>query len=236
MNNRFGCWLDLPSPHVAEIVAQTGFDWVLIDMEHGPIGIETASLMLMALKSTGARGIIRLPELTEAAMKQALDIGADGVMVPNIADAAQAEQAAKWFHYAPRGSRGQAQSVIRAANWGRRAADYTGGRELIVQIEHRAALADAEAIAAIDGVHMLFLGPADFAASSGLPRESAEVLDAARQVAQAASFHGKRSGSVLFPAGPVAALMSEGITDIAVASDVAALTGSLDAALSAVKG
>jgi len=90
MNRRFGCWLDLPSPHVAEIVAQTGFDWVLIDLEHGPIGVETASLMLMALKSTPARGIVRIPELTEAWMKRALDMGAHGVMVPNIADAAQA--------------------------------------------------------------------------------------------------------------------------------------------------
>lgn len=236
MDNRFGCWLDIPSPHVAEIVAQTGFDWVLIDLEHGPIGIETASLMLMAIKGTAARGIVRIPELTEGWMKRALDMGAHGVMVPNIANAEQAEQAARWFHYAPRGSRGEAQTVIRAAEWGRKAADYTGGMELIIQIEHQTALDQADAIAAIDGVHMLFLGPSDFAAATGVAKDAPEVLNAARQVASAAAAHGKRSGSVMFPTGTVEALHDAGITDISIASDVANLAATLDATLASVKG
>jgi 2-keto-3-deoxy-L-rhamnonate aldolase RhmA len=236
MNRRFGCWLDLPSPHVAEIVAQTGFDWVLIDLEHGPIGVETASLMLMALKSTPARGIVRIPELTEGWMKRALDMGAHGVMVPNIAGAAQAEQAAQWFHYGPRGRRGEAQSIIRAADWGRSAAGYSGGVELIIQIEHKIALSQASEIAAIDGVHMLFLGPSDFAAACGLAKDAPEVLDAARHVAQAANAQGKRSGSVLFPGGAVETLHSAGVTDISITSDVATLVQSLDATLATVKG
>lgn len=235
MDNRFGCWLDLPSPHVAEIVAQTGFDWVVIDLEHGPIGIETASTMLMAIKGTGAKGIVRIPELTEGWMKRALDMGAHGVMVPNIADAQQAEQAAQWFHYGPRGKRGEAQVIIRAADWGRRADEYTGGAELIIQIEHQTALSQAEEIAAIDGVHMLFFGPSDFAAATGLPKDSPKVLDGAREVARAAAAHGKRSGSVMFPAGTVASLHAVGITDISIGSDVASLTTHLDAALAAVK-
>ena len=231
MQHRRGCWIDLPSPHVAEIVGQSGFDWALIDLEHGPIGIETASLMLMALRASGTMGIVRIPELTEGWMKRVLDAGAEGVMVPSIADAMQAEQAARWFHYAPRGSRGEARTVIRAADWGRARARYAGGRELILQIEHRTALAQIDAIAAIDGVGMLFLGPADFAASSGLAITDPQVLEAARTVAGAAAAQGKRSGSVLWDGVTVADLRAAGVSDISVASDVVALTSALDAAL-----
>ncbi|WP_316013190.1 HpcH/HpaI aldolase family protein [Roseobacter sp. HKCCA0434] len=236
MDTRLGCWLDIPSPHVAEIVGQTGFDWALIDCEHGPIGIETASVMMMALR--GTRTMLRVPDLDEGWIKRALDTGAQSVMVPNIKSAEEAAAAVRFFHYAPAGSRGEAQSVIRAARWGRDAAayaaDWPGAHELIVQIETPQALAEVDAIAATPGVDMLFLGPADFAASSGLSKDAPEVLDAAREIARAATAAGKRSGSVLFPAGNVEALVELGMTDISIASDVAVLAGALDSTLAAV--
>ncbi|QPH53635.1 HpcH/HpaI aldolase family protein [Pontivivens ytuae] len=233
---RLGCWIDLPSPFVAEIVAQTGFDWALVDLEHGPIGVETMALSLMAIRGAGVRGYVRVPELSEAWIKRALDAGGDGVMIPNVQSVEQAEAAARWFHYAPSGARGEAQSVIRAAQWGRAAADYArnwpGDHQLILQIEGPEGLSRAADIAAVPGVGMLFLGPADYAAQAGLRKDAPEVGEAARQLAGIARDAGLACGSVEFPAGDVGTLAAMGFTDVSVASDVGALTTALDTALS----
>ncbi len=232
---RLGCWMDLPSPFVAEIAAQTGFDWVLVDLEHGPIGVETMALALMAIRGAGAQGHVRVPELSEAWIKRALDAGADGVMIPNVRSVADAEAAVRWFHYAPMGARGEAQRVIRGARWGREAEryarDWPGHHRLILQIEGPEGLDAAEAIAAVPGIGMLFFGPADYAAQAGLPKDAPGVAGAARRLAEIADAAGLDGGSVEFPGGDVGALSAMGFTDVSVAGDVMALTEALDTEL-----
>ncbi|RED11237.1 HpcH/HpaI aldolase family protein [Pontivivens insulae] len=239
MSATFGCWLDLPSAAVAEVLAHAGFDWLLIDMEHGPIGIETVMHCLMALKGTDTRGIVRVAEGTEAAIKRALDTGADGVMVPNVRSVDEARDLARFFHYAPHGTRGEARSVIRAAKWGRGGAEYARSwpvnHKLILQIETPEGLAAADEIAQVPGVDMLFLGPADFAASAGVAPDAVEVREAASELGRIAARHGLRAGSVLFPGTDVADLLARGMTDLSIAGDVGLINTAADKALAAAR-
>ena len=123
---RIGCWLGLPSPEVAEIVAGTGFDFAIIDLEHGVIGVETASRMLMALAGSATLPMVRVPEAAEGWIKRMLDAGAAAVIVPRVEDAATAARLAGFATYGPEGRRGEGAGVARAAAWGRDAAGYRG--------------------------------------------------------------------------------------------------------------
>ncbi|MEL6425658.1 MAG: aldolase/citrate lyase family protein [Pseudomonadota bacterium] len=236
---RLGCWIDLPSPHVAEIVGGAGFDFAVLDLEHGMMSIESASLALMALKGTGTAAYVRVPEASEAWIKRALDAGAGGIMVPNVQDAEQARAIASWFHYAPRGRRGRAPDIIRATGYGRDAAyiaDWPGDHQLILQIETPEALADVAEIAAVPGVTMLFFGPTDFTAAGGYAEDAPEISDAARRIAKAAHAAGLSAGTVLFPKVSPPVLVEMGYTHVAMASDVIALRMALDGTLAATRG
>lgn len=235
-----GCWLDLPSPEVAEIVAGAGFDFALIDVEHGAIGIETALRMLMALAGSGTEALLRVPEASEAWVKRGLDAGATAVMVPRVEDVATATRLAEWATYGPEGRRGEGLGVARAGGWGRRADDYRarrrgGGGGIIAQIESPAGLTAAAGIAAVPGIAELFFGPADYAACLGVATGDPAVAAAARSVAEAATTAGKRSGSFLFPGQSFASLAAMGHQRAARASDVGLFVRALDADLSAAR-
>lgn len=235
----YGCWLDLPSPFVAEIIGLLGFDFTVIDLEHGPMSLETAALCLMALRGAQTLPILRVAEGTEGQIKRALDAGARGIMVPCVESAKQAEAMVQYFRYPPRGRRGSAQSVIRAADYGLSASEYTQAfprsHLLAVQIESTNGLAARAEIAATDGINMLFFGPADYAASLGVSIDSPEVFDAAIAVAETAQAQGLLAGTVLWPGTTSAALSAAGMTHISVTGDVAALTGGFAAALTAAR-
>ena len=235
----YGCWLDLPSPQVAEIMAHVGFDFIVVDLEHGPMSVETAQVQMMAIGGR-ARSIVRVPEGTEAWIKRVLDAGAGGVMVPKVESAAQAAEVVSWSYYAPKGQRGDARRVVRASGWGRDSeaykADWNADGFVSVQIESVAGLENIEAIASVEGVTQLFFGPSDYSADAGLSIDSDETLAAGAKVAAVAKAHGLRSGSVTFPLGTPQALAKLGFTHISVASDVAALSDSLDGSLRDAKG
>ena len=235
----YGCWLDLPSAQVAEIMAQVGFDFIVVDLEHGPMGIETAQVQLMAI-GAGACAIVRVPEGTEAWVKRVLDAGADGVMVPNVESAAQAAEIVSWSYYAPKGQRGDARRVVRASGWGRDSDVYKARWNedgfVAVQIESVAGLENIEAIAAVEGVTQLFFGPSDYSADAGVSIDSDHTFEVAAQVAKVAKAHGLHSGSVTFPKGTPQALAKLGFSHISVASDVTALSDSLDGSLRDAKG
>jgi 2-keto-3-deoxy-L-rhamnonate aldolase RhmA len=237
-----GCWLDLPSPEAAEIVARAGADFGVVDLEHGPASVETAGRMLTALRAGGAAAIARPPERSEPWIKRLLDSGADGVVVPMVDTPEQAAEAAAWLRYPPLGRRGVAASVARAAGWGADAAAYLAGWNarafLAVQIESPEALAAAPEIAEVDGVDLLFFGPADFSARSGFADGPADprARAAFEAVAAAAQGAGKAVGSVAFPAMDGPALAAAGCDMIAAASDVAALLGGVAAAVAGGRG
>lgn len=231
----YGSWLDLPSVQVAEIVAQTGFDFIVVDLEHGPASVETAQMQMIAMNGTNCRSLVRVPEGTEAWVKRVLDAGANGVMVPKVESAAQAEEIVNWAFYAPKGRRGDARAIVRASGWGRDSAAYkenwNNGGVVSVQIESVIGLERIEEIAAVEGVTQLFYGPSDYSADAGVSFDSEETLAAATKVAAVAKAHGLTCGTVLFPRGTPQILAELGFTHISVASDVAALTVNLEESL-----
>jgi 2-keto-3-deoxy-L-rhamnonate aldolase RhmA len=235
-----GCWLDLPSPEVAEIVAAAGFDFALIDLEHGAIGIETAQHMLMAFNGSVTEPLLRVPEASEAWVKRALDAGAAAVMVPRVEDPVLAARLGAWATYGPEGRRGEGLGLVRAGGWGRKAGAYrtrrkAAGGGIIAQIESPAGLALAAEIAAAPGIGELFFGPADYAASLGTTTCDPAVATAAQTVAHAAAKAGKRSGSFVFPGSTFASLAAMGHHRAARASDVGLLVRALDTDLAAAR-
>lgn len=234
----FGCWVGLPTLLSAEIIGQAGYDFVLIDREHGPADGETAQAQLIALKAAGAPGLIRVPQAEGPWIKQALDIGAAGVMVPAIGSAEAAARAVAEARYGPQGRRGAATGVVRASEFGADAGYLRRWNDeafVIAQIEDPGALAQAEAIAAVDGVDALFFGPNDFAAAAGFPGDAA-VLDAFEAMTAAARKAGKRVGMLPYASLSARDLVKKGVDLVTVAYDVALLRMAAEQALAAARG
>ena len=236
---QLGCWLSLPSPEIAEIAAGTGFDFIIIDLEHGAIGIETALRMLMAFAASPTVPFVRIPEVSEAWIKRTLDAGAAAVMVPRVEDAATAARLAGWATYGPEGRRGEGLGAARAARWGRDAAGYRarwrarGG--LILQIESPAGLDAAAEIAAVPGVTQLFFGPSDFSACLGTGRDDRRIAVAGRRVAEIARAAVREAGSTLFPGYSFADLAAMGFSHLADVGDLSLLVRALDSHLAAAR-
>ncbi len=163
-----GTMLTISSPEVAEMVAKCGFDWLFMDGEHAPLSILDWQRLMQAV---GARcaSVLRVPSLSERDIKKALDIGADGIIVPMVNSAEQARQAVRWSKYPPRGQRGV--GLARAQGYGLDFADYlTSANDetaVIVQAEHIDAVDNIEEIARVDGIDAVFIGPYDLSASMG---------------------------------------------------------------------
>lgn len=166
-----GCWLNLASALVAELVASSGYDCVLIDREHSPADLMTALPMLYAARSAGSAVLLRVPLNDAAEIKWAVDLGVDGIMIPQVESAEDARRAAEAAYYPPAGRRGMAPGVVRASGFGqdsRYVAEAAERLLLMCQIESaRGADAVAE-IAAVPGVDLLFIGPYDLSAGLGL--------------------------------------------------------------------
>lgn len=166
----YGLWQALANNYTAEICAQAGFDWLLLDGEHSPNTAQTILAQLQALAPFPLEPIARVPSGDPVSIKQYLDLGCNTLLVPMVDDADQARLVVSACRYPPVGIRGVASATARATGFG---ADTAYLREadqritLIVQIESRAALDNIDAIAATDGVDALFIGPADLSASMG---------------------------------------------------------------------
>lgn len=165
-----GCWLGLVDPYAAEIAGTAGFDWLLIDGEHGPNGITQISNQIGALQNSDSEVIVRVPVGEDWIIKQVLDAGAQTVMVPMVETGDQAQAMVRAMRYAPEGVRGVGAALGRASGW-MGIADYTttanGQMCLIVQVEAQRALDNLDDILAVEGVDAVFIGPADLAADMG---------------------------------------------------------------------
>lgn len=166
-----GCWVTLGSPQVAELLALTGFDFLLIDQEHGTGDPTDLIGMLQAMSATPCVGVVRVPANDPVYLKRVLDAGAEAVMIPGIDTAADAQAAVAACRYPPAGRRGSATGSIRASNYGLLGADYaeTAAENLLIicQIESKSAVDNIDSIAAVEGVDLLFLGPNDLSGSIG---------------------------------------------------------------------
>jgi 4-hydroxy-2-oxoheptanedioate aldolase len=167
--SQIGLWCTLSSAYAAEAVAGSGFDWLLIDTEHSPGGLETTLAQLQAVAPYPVSPVVRPASNDPVLIKKLLDIGAQTLLVPFVQNAEEARAAVAATRYAPAGIRGVA-GTTRATRFGR-VKDYFARAEdelcLLVQVESRQALDQLEAIAAVDGVDAVFIGPNDLAASLG---------------------------------------------------------------------
>lgn len=166
-----GCWIESFSPITTEIVAQSGYDVAMVDLEHGPGSIMDAVQLLPVVAAHGCAPLIRVSSDDIDAIKKAMDIGPAGLMVPNIRTARQAREVVAACRYGPEGIRGAAPSLVRASAYGRNIERYLDGVDkgflLIGQVESNQGAENIEEIAAVEGLDMLFIGPADLSASLG---------------------------------------------------------------------
>ena len=224
-----GLWLSLASDGAAEALAGAGFDFVVVDGEHAPNHVDSARRQLTALQAFGAKAIMARPLVTEAApIKQLMDLGFQSLILPMVDDADQARAAARAMRYPPHGIRGVA-GGSRATAYGRHA-DYLTTADAqafcMVQIESRTALDNIEAIAAIEGVDALFVGPADLTASCGLLGriDSAEGDALVREAIERIAATGKPAATLAFHPEVARRYLSWGARMVVVTSDAALLT------------
>lgn len=165
-----GAWLQIASPFTAEILAQAGFDWLIVDMEHGPGDILTLVSQLQAMNGTAAVPLVRAPWNDFVTIKRILDAGAYGLLVPYVNTAEEAEAAVRACRYPPQGIRGVAGSP-RAQGYGQSVQAYLARANeeilLITAVETPAAVANLDAILAVEGIDGVFIGPMDLATSMG---------------------------------------------------------------------
>lgn len=231
-------WLDLPTAMAAEIAGRAGVELAVIDSEHGQLGPETVTGMIRALDLGGTPALVRLGDAGAGRVKHALDAGAAGVIVPYVESVAEAEAAVRAFYTPPLGTRGLASVITRCSGYG---SDGSYGREwndrglLVLQIETRKGLAAAPAIAALEGVDMLFFGPSDFALDAGLDpaADAGRLFEVFAEMTAAAHGAGKLAGAFPWPGGEPRRLLEAGADLVAVASDVRLLLAGFKDALAA---
>ncbi|KAK6947988.1 HpcH/HpaI aldolase/citrate lyase domain [Dillenia turbinata] len=166
----YGLFLLSFSPTIAEIAGLVGYDFVVIDMEHGPGSFSDALPCLRALAATNTPAILRLPESSPVWAKKGLDLGPQGIMFPMIESAKEARKAVSYCRFPPRGIRGSAHTVVRASNYGMDAgylSNYEDELLIMCQVESEQAIEKIDEIAAVDGVDCIQMGPLDLSASMG---------------------------------------------------------------------
>jgi 4-hydroxy-2-oxoheptanedioate aldolase len=219
-----GCWLNLGSSLTAEIVGLAGFDWVLIDLEHGAGNEKDVLSQLQALEHTGTAAIVRVESAQKQRIHRVLDVGAEGVMCPHINNLDQAKTVVSGLRYPPDGSRGVAK-MIRATAFGKNFGDYSSNANDnilgVVQIETPEALEHLDEIAALDGIDVLFIGPADLSMSLGIfgQFDHPIFIDAVTATVNAANKAGKATGILLFNPNDYNKYYNMGIRMIACGSD-----------------
>jgi 4-hydroxy-2-oxoheptanedioate aldolase len=236
---QIGLWSSLASNIAAEIVSDSGFDWILFDTEHSPNEIPGLLAQLQAAARGTAAAIVR-PAWNDAVLiKRVLDIGAQSVLVPYVQNVEEARRAVAAVRYPPAGIRGVA-AAARASRYGR-VADYLKRADteicLLVQVETRSALDQLEAIATVEGVDGVFIGPSDLSASFGHigNPQHREVQAALEQAVKRLKAVGKPAGILTVNQDEARRYIDWGYTFVAVGSDIGLLGRGADALASTFK-
>lgn len=224
----YGIWLAAGSHVAAELAGAAGFDWALLDMEHG-LGSEADVLrMIQVLAATPTAAVVRVPSAGSDQVKRVLDFGASGIMAPMIDSAADAAAFVRALRYPPAGTRGLTGSS-RASGYGHGFAKYFGEANArltgIVQIETARALARVDEIAAVDGVDVVFIGHSDLSLALGCFEDlkSRVMAEAEARVLEACARSGKTAGMLLKAGMPAAPYRDKGFRLIALGSDLGCL-------------
>ena len=220
---KLGTFLSLGSPTVAEVCGRYPFDWILVDCEHGAGASEDALFRtLQAMGETRAKKIVRLGEPSHAQIQHALDWGADGLMIPHVDTPEVARRALDSMLYPPAGRRGYSRSV-RAFGYGTALPETPPRPILFAQVETAEAVENADAIAAVEGVDVLFVGPADLQFDLRARHSSLVFDDCLVRVASAAKAAGKAAGILTRDDAQVSPRLAMGFTHQAVDSDLGIL-------------
>ncbi|RWZ52670.1 2-dehydro-3-deoxyglucarate aldolase [Labedella phragmitis] len=223
-----GMWVSSGSPLVAEICAGSGLDWLLVDMEHSPNGLESVLAQLHAVAAYPVTPVVRVPSGDPVGLKQVLDLGAQNILVPMVSTADDARAVVEAVHYPPRGRRGVGSALARSARWNRvdgyleNAAEHVS---LLVQVETAEAVENAAAIAAVDGIDGVFVGPSDLSASMGLLGQQThpDVTAAVLRAFEAVGSVGKSVGVNAFDPAAAQRYLEAGASFVLVGADVALL-------------
>ena len=223
-----GMWVCSGSPLIAELCAGSGLDWLLVDAEHSPIGLESILAQLQAIHGYPVQVLVRPPVNDTVLIKQYLDLGVQNLLIPMVNSAADAEAAVAATRYPPHGVRGVGSALARAARWNRVPDYLTRASDTIsvtVQIESITAVEAVTDILAIDGVDAIFIGPSDLAASMGLlgQQDHEEVRAAVEHCLKAAVTAGKPAGVNAFNPDTARWYLDAGTNFILVGADVALL-------------
>ncbi|VDR33597.1 4-hydroxy-2-oxo-heptane-1,7-dioate aldolase [Arthrobacter agilis] len=223
-----GMWICSGSPLVAEICAGSGLDWLLVDAEHSPNGLESILAQLQAIHGHPVQTLVRPPVNDTVLIKQYLDLGVQNLLIPMVNSVDDARAAVAATRYPPEGVRGVGSALARAARWNR-IPDYLGSAagtiSVTVQIESAAAVEAVEDILAVDGVDAIFVGPSDLASSMGLlgQQEHPDVRAAVGHCLTAASKAGTPAGVNAFNPTTARHYLDAGARFILVGADVALL-------------
>ncbi len=227
-----GLWVGLGDDSVAELCAHAGFDWLLIDGEHGPNDLRSILSQLRAVQGSATNAVVRLASDDRVAIKQHLDIGAQTLLIPMIESAQQAREVVRSCRYAPAGVRGIGAALARASRYGRvgdyihRAADEIC---ILLQVETVKGIAALDAILEVEGVDGVFVGPSDLAADMGLPGKPGSdevqkvVVDALTRIGASK----KASGILTSDISLALQYQAMGVGFLAVGSDVGVLVAGL---------
>jgi 2-keto-3-deoxy-L-rhamnonate aldolase RhmA len=217
-----GILLSLPSPEIAEIAVEAGFDWLFLDMEHGLLDVFSVQRLIQAVAGR-VPCIIRAASHDGAAIAKALDTGADGLIFPHVNSAAEARDCVRAALYPPQGARSI--GIARAQGYGARLAEAIAGDHkrisLIAQIEHIKSVRNIEEILVTAGLDALFIGPFDLSASLGIPGQVQDpsVLEAIGQVQTAARKFGIPAGIFAGGAEAARAAINAGFEYVCVSTD-----------------
>lgn len=236
----FGAWANLASPGSAELMGRAGLDWVVVDLEHGNATESELLAHLTAIEAGGSVALVRPPSAERLRVGRALDLGAAGIVVPRLDTAEQVREAVTFLRYPPSGQRGVA-LLTRGARLG--TVNHAGVAALnddivgIIQIESPSAVEEADAIAATDGVDVLFVGPTDLSHSLGVPGQfsDAHYQDALKRVVEACHAHGKAPGILLYDHASFRPHLDLGFTFVGIGADISFVNVGVKAALAAAR-
>lgn len=224
--NRFviGSFVTIGAPAVAEVMGLAGFDFLIVDTEHGPLGIETAENMVRAVELAGAVPIVRVAENNPAAICRALDIGALGVQVPQVTTADDARRAVHAARYYPEGARGAAMmrsarySAVQPAGYFARANAET---MVVLHCESVAAVDNLPEILQVEGVDVVFVGPFDLSQSLGVPGQVnlPEVQDTVARALDTIIASGVAAGTVALSPAHARLLIQRGVRYVTLSAD-----------------
>ncbi len=233
-----GLWVTLEAPSVAEIAAAMGLDWIVIDTEHGQLDFKEVLEHVRATRNSKTTPLVRVPEIEQGTIKRALDLGAEGVIVPMVRNAAEVAQAVRFAKYPPDGVRGI--GAERATRWGTGIRDYVrdANRQTMVipLVECVEAADNFESILRVRGVDAIFFGPADLAASMGHAGEwgHPEVMKRILGMRKRAALAGVPAGILALGPKEAALRARQGFRMIALGIDTLLMIRALEATLAAL--